>query len=337
MLALTLVVEPGQVAKSLAVTEAEGDDLVGGLRAHGRRLFVVYSVLTSLGIGAIWLLGAQFFDAVIYGFAAISTGGFAPYDGSLAPLGSAGISVMVILVCLLGSFPLVLYHTLYQGKFQRDANVYQVQTLVLGCMFVSLVLGLSMWFMQGMPLAEALYHAPLIAVSAQSTAGFSTMPLSELNSLSKGVLIVAMAVGGGVGSTAGGFKILRLLIFLRVLSVTVSRASLTRSAVLEPRLAGSRLLDGDIREALALILLFVLVVIVSWIAFIAYGNDPFDSLFEVVFATGTVGLSVGITSGELPTFFKSVLCADMLMGRLEILAWLVVIYPRTWIGQRLEV
>ncbi len=336
VLSLTLVVEPGQVAKSLAVTETEGDDLVGGLRAHARRLFVVYSVLTVFGIGVIWLLGAQFFDAVTYGFAAISTGGFAPFDSSLASLGGAGISAGVIIVCLLGSFPLVLYHMLYQGKLRRDANIRQAQMLLLSCLLVALILGSSMWLSQGTPLAESLYHAPLIAISAQSTAGFSTMPLSELNSLSKAVLILAMAVGGGVGSTAGGFKILRLLIFIRMLSMMISRVSLTRSAVLEPRLAGSRLLDGDIREALAMILLFILVIVISWIAFIAYGYDPFDSLFEVVSATGTVGLSVGITSGELPTFLKGVLCADMLMGRLEILAWLVVIYPRTWIGQRLE-
>ncbi len=336
VLSLTLVVEPGQVAKSLAVTETEGDDLVGGLRAHAKRLLVVYSILTGLGICVIWLLGARFFDAVTYGFAAISTGGFAPQDGSLAPFGNAGISAGVVFVCLLGSFPLVLYHTLSQRKFRRDANIHQAHVLVLSCILVSVVLGMSMWLGQGMPLADSLYHAPLIAVSAQSTAGFATMPLSELNSLSKAILIPAMAVGGGVGSTAGGFKILRLLIFLRILSLMVSRASLTRRAVIEPRLAGNRLLDGDIREALAMILLFILVVIVSWIAFIAYGYDPFDSLFEVVSATGTVGLSVGITSAELPTFLKSVLCADMLMGRLEILAWLVLVSPRTWTAQRLE-
>ncbi|HXV80267.1 MAG TPA: potassium transporter TrkG, partial [Candidatus Binatia bacterium] len=262
VLSLTLVIEPGQVAKSLAVTETESNDLVGGLRAHARLILIVYSLLTGLGIGAIWLLGAQFFDAVTYGFAAISTGGFAPYDGSLAGLGSVGTSAGVVLVCLLGAFPLVLYHTLYRRRVRRDANLYQALTLVLSCILVSLALGLSMWLTQGMPLVDSLYHAPLIAVSAQSTAGFSTMPLAELNSFSKAILIVAMAVGGGVGSTAGGFKILRILIFLSVLRMMVSRACLTRSAVVDPRLAGGRLLDGDIREALALILLFILVVTV---------------------------------------------------------------------------
>jgi trk system potassium uptake protein TrkH len=65
------------------------------------------------------------------------------------------------------------------------------------------------------------------------------------------------------------------------------------------------------------------------------GYAPLDSLFEVVSATGTVGLSSGITGPELPTLLKGVICADMLMGRLEIVAWLVVLNPGTWIGRRL--
>ena len=57
---------------------------------------------------------------------------------------------------------------------------------------------------------------------------------------------------------------------------------------------------------------------------------------EVVSATGTVGLSTGITSADLPAMLKGVLCVDMLMGRLEIIAWMVLIYRSTWFGRRME-
>ena len=84
-----------------------------------------------------------------------------------------------------------------------------------------------------------------------------------------------------------------------------------------------------------IIILFVLVIIISWLPFVFMGYDPLDSLFEVVSATGTVGLSAGVTSLALPGLLKGILCADMLLGRLEILAWLVVVYPGTWMGRRL--
>ncbi len=66
------------------------------------------------------------------------------------------------------------------------------------------------------------------------------------------------------------------------------------------------------------------------------GYDPLDALFDVVSATGTVGLSCGVVGPELPVVLKAVLCANMLMGRLEILVWLVILYPRTWFGNRVE-
>jgi trk system potassium uptake protein TrkH len=70
--------------------------------------------------------------------------------------------------------------------------------------------------------------------------------------------------------------------------------------------------------------------------FVAAGHAPLDSLFEVVSAVGTVGLSTGITGPALGDGLKLLLCADMLMGRLEIVAVLVLLYPPTWIARRVE-
>ena len=161
------------------------------------------------------------------------------------------------------------------------------------------------------------------------------MPCGQLDAGSKLVLIFSMLVGGGAGSTAGGFKLLRLLIAASVFRLILLRTCLPKHAVIEPRLAGRRLQDEEIHAALLLIVLFVAVVALSWLPFVAMGYGPLDSLFEVVSATGTVGLSVGLTSATLPPLLKGILCIDMLMGRLEIMAWLVMLYPGTWFGRRM--
>ena len=145
-----------------------------------------------------------------------------------------------------------------------------------------------------------------------------------------------MLIGGGTGSTAGGFKILRLLIFIRLLQMIIVRFCVPRHTVIEPRIHGERIDDEQIREAMTFIILFGIVIFASWFPFVAMGYDPLDSLFEVVSATGTAGLSVGITSSDLPELLKIILCVDMLLGRLEILAWLVLVNPGTWIGRRSE-
>ena len=335
VLSLALVMQPGPLAKGLAITEAETDDLVGGTRAHAQRALKVYGVLTALGIIGSLAVGLGFFDAVLYTFAAVSTGGFAPHDGSLAAFGWPA-QVWITLLCLAGAIPLAFYYRMLKKKRRVAVDFLQLRAVVIASLVVSLAVGAAMRLSAGMAWPQVLHHAPLLAFSAQTTAGFSSMPCAQLDAGSKLVLIFSMLVGGGAGSTAGGFKLLRLLIAVSVFRLILLRTCLPKHAVIEPRLAGRRLQDEEIRAALLLIVLFVTVVALSWLPFVAMGYSPLDSLFEVASAMGTAGLSVGLTSETLPALLKGILCVDMLMGRLEIIAWFVLLYPGTWFGRRME-
>jgi trk system potassium uptake protein TrkH len=193
-----------------------------------------------------------------------------------------------------------------------------------------------LWYQDGLEWTAALQHAALNALSAQSTAGFASMDISNLGDGSKLTLIFAMGVGGSIGSTAGGIKILRLLIVFRLLYLVVQRAGAPSNAVAEARLGGRRIEPDEIQSALSLIVLFVFIIVLSWMPFLAMGHEPLNSLFEVVSALGTAGISAGVTSAELHPFLKGILCADMLLGRLEIIVWLVFLYPGTWFGKRRE-
>jgi trk system potassium uptake protein TrkH len=144
------------------------------------------------------------------------------------------------------------------------------------------------------------------------------------------VLILSMVTGAGVGSTAGGIKLLRILILIRVIQIALLRVQLPRHAVLEPELGGRTLKPGQVQYALVVALLFLLVIICSWLPFIVAGYPPLDALFEVVSATATVGLSTGIAVPELDPLLKGLLTLDMFAGRVEIVALLVLLYPGTW-------
>lgn len=336
VLSLAILVHPGLTAKTLAGTDEHEEDLAGGTRAHARRVLLSYGGLTVLGIGVLWLLGGDFFHAVLYTFSAVSTGGFSPHDLSLKEYGGWPLQWAVTLLCLAASISLTLYYNACRKGPRLLYEDLQLRALLLTGLLVIALLMLCL-AADGMAWSKALHHGPLLALSAQTTAGFSTLDPRSLDSASKGILICSMAIGGGIGSTAGGFKILRLLILVRLLHVTIVRTCLPPHAVLDPYLGKRRLQDKEIQEALGIILLFIAVVLCSWLPFLVMGYDPLDALFEVVSATGTVGLSAGITGPDLPWFLKGVLGADMLMGRLEIVAWIVLFYPKTWIGKRAEV
>ena len=129
-------------------------------------------------------------------------------------------------------------------------------------------------------------------------------------------------------------KVLRLIILFRAAQLMLRRTATQPHAVSDLYLGEQKLAADDVNRVLLLILLYIVIVVLSWLPFVVAGYDPLDSLFEVISACGTVGLSSGISRPELASLLKAVLCFDMLAGRVEIIALLVVLYPRNWFGRR---
>ena len=329
---LALIVRPGVSARKLSDMDLP-DDLAGGTRAHARRVLIVYAILT-VGSLLLWVvLGGAPLQGLLYTLSAVSTGGFAPTSGSFADLAGLRLAWTVTLATLAGALPLALYYRASRKGWREFLYSLEVRTLLAAGMGITLLLGANLW-LRGMDLSGVLRHAPLMALSAQTTSGFSSLTAGDLDAASKAILIVAMATGGSVGSTAGGFKILRLLILFGLFYRYLKTLSMPPDAVVDQRLGKRRIDAEEIHEALMIILIFIGVVFISWFMFLAYGYPALDGLFEVVSATGTVGLSSGLTQAGLPVPLKLTLCADMLMGRLEFLAWLVFFYHRTWFGRK---
>jgi trk system potassium uptake protein TrkH len=335
ILFVATMVRPGLAAKRIGDLEDYEDDLIGSTKTHARRVIIVYSIMTGFGIIILGLLGAGWFNGIVYTLAAVSTGGFSPHNTSLAGLNSTWLQGMVILLSVAGAIPLVLYFRSFREGGKVLIRDRQLQGILLAGLAVTLLMAFFLT-RDGYSWIQALRHGVLNAFSAQSTAGFSTLDISQLNAGAKLTLIFSMFLGGGVGSTAGGMKILRLLIMGQLLYIFLQRPGMPRQAVAEASLGKRRLETDEIQNALSIVFVFLAFVGISWLIFVGMGHNPLDSLFEVVSAIGTVGLSSGISSPGLHPVLKGVLCADMLLGRLEIIAWLVLFYPWTWIGRRLE-
>ena len=336
ILSVATMIRPGLAAKRIGDLEDYEEDLVGGTRAHARRVLIIYSILTGFGIIALGLLGAGWFNSVIYSLSAVSTGGFSPHNASLAGFSSQWLQAMVILLSMAGAIPLVLYFRSFKEGGRVLIRDRQLQGLIISGVVTALLVAWFLFNQDGFGWIQALRHGALNAFSAHTTAGFSTLDISQINAGAKLTLIFSMFIGGAAGSTAGGIKILRLLILVQLLYIFLQRAGMPKQAVAEASLGRRRLETDEIQNALSIVFIFVTFIAISWLVFVGMGHNPLDSLFEVVSAIGTVGLSTGIAAPELHPILKGVLCADMLLGRLEIIAWLVLFYPRTWIGRRLE-
>jgi trk system potassium uptake protein TrkH len=314
-----------------------GEAMVTTARSYARHILFIYLILTAAGFALLWLLLGDAMIAGLHILAGVSTGGFSPYSNNLAGLDTWTTRFCVMMFALCGAVPLIAYYRLSQRGWRAIAADVEVRALLVAVGLITLSLAVIMQLQADADRTETLLHAILLGISAQTGTGFSSLAVGELGDASKLVLIFSMFVGGGVGSTTGGIKLLRLLILLRLMQLTLRRTALSEHAVMRTKLGGRTLENEDLERALLLILLFAGTIAVSWLIFVAYGYPPLDALFEVVSATATVGLSTGITGSDLHAVLKAVLCIDMLLGRLEIIALLVVLYPHTWFGRRAEV
>lgn len=150
------------------------------------------------------------------------------------------------------------------------------------------------------------------------TAGFNTV---DLNSLSEGggiMTIVLMFIGGSPGSTAGGIKTTTLVVL--IIEAIASARQSSQIAVFKRRLD-----EGVLRQASAIVTIYLLAVIVS--SLVICTIDPFSMkqvLFEVVSAVGTVGLSLGITP-SLSIASKIIIMILMFAGRVGGLSFALII------------
>ena len=336
VLSVALLMGHHAAARRLAEPVESGEVFITTARTHARHVLIVYLSLTLLGLALVWPLSGDSFTALLHVLAAVSTGGFSSFNNSLAGLGPAA-AIAVMGIALLGAVSLPLYWSTFHAGWAAGMRMLfadiELRTLLLGCLLTGGLLGGLAWLHDTV---TPWYHGLMMGFSAQTTTGFASLPVIEMDPVSKLVMIMSMLVGGSVGSSAGGFKLLRLVIFIRMLQLIIRRSAMPPHAVAEPYLGGHKLETDDMLRALQLILLFVGIMVLSWLPFVWFGYDPLDALFEVASACGTVGLSTGITRPELEPALKAVLCFDMLAGRLEIIALLVVLYPHNWIGRREE-
>lgn len=139
VLSLSMIVRPGMSALRLSSLDAP-DDLVGGTRAHARRVFQVYCVLTCCGLLAWLLLGGRPLQGLFYVLAAVSTGGFAPTDGSFADLSGLRLAWVATLTSISGAIPLALYHNVWRTGWRKLFGNVELRALLAACAVMTCLL-----------------------------------------------------------------------------------------------------------------------------------------------------------------------------------------------------
>jgi trk system potassium uptake protein TrkH len=348
----------GTAAKKLFRIESPGPDPEGirpTIRQTARRLWMLYAGMTITQIVLLRLTGMGLFDAANHTFTTLATGGFSTRNASIArPESLAAEVVLVVFMVLAGSNFTVLLAFL-KGRWRAalkdtEFRIYLL-CLIVGTIVVTLALvghGEPIVLSNGTELAatggDSLRAAAFTVVSQQTTTGYVTFDFDLWPFAAKAMIIVLMFVGGSAGSTAGGVKVVRIWIALRVLWGEVER--FFRPDVVRPLKVSGQAIDREqklnvVTYVLGTILLLGVGAVVIKALEAGNGDCTFATAATTSLATiCTVGPGldrVGAIQnyGWFTDATKLFLCCLMLIGRLEVFVILVLFHPQFWRGARL--
>ncbi|MDD4749249.1 MAG: TrkH family potassium uptake protein [Methanosarcinaceae archaeon] len=332
VLVLGVLLRPGTTAFRLYRVYLGETRIRPGVITTARLLGRVYLGLTLASFLLLRAGGMSGFDALTHALSAISTGGFSTKAESIAAYPGFLLPCLVGFSSFMGAISFSLYPDLLKnpGKLKKDPQFrYLLKLLGGGTILFALTLlspeAPSSFFFRQLPAAA------FQVVSALTTTGFSTIPLEPVSDASKFFLSILMCIGGSMGSTAGGIKLFRLIVILSLIKMVFFRFFLPREALTPLKVNGNLIEAEEIKTLTSFVLLYLGVLIASAFIFMLFGTGASDALFEVSSALATTGLSVGVTEATLPLFLKLLLCADMLLGRIEIIPLCILLLPQTWI------
>ena len=308
------------------------------IRDTAKVLWAFYIAISATETGLLRLAGMSWYDAICHTFTTMSTGGYSTSSQSVAGWPTPGIQWVIIVFMFVAGVNFGVYQQIILGHRLRAAlkdpelKLYALVTALLTALVFSIVRQAGA--IEGGTEAE-IRGAAFQVVSISTTTGYGTEDFDMWPDVLRLLLVMLMFMGGCAGSTAGGMKVQRVMIFFKA-AVVELRRTINPRGVLVVRI-GDRPLE---REVVANIMAFLAMFFCLWggatFLLTLLGMDLVSAASAAVSNLGNIGPglgSVGPTANyaEVPTPGKWILVVCQLLGRLELYSVMVLLIPRTWV------
>jgi len=330
---------------SAEVTGLGLDKLRPKIGSTARRVLFIYVVLTCACAFLYWLGPMGLYDAVCHSFTTIATGGFSTHTESIAFFHSKYIEYVACLFMIVSSINFSLY---YFMTIRRSHVLFANEEVRVFMAYIALAVAGFMLLFYFAPVPEealaklpegleetfrtALFHVSTVATST----GFSAQ---KFDYVAWGAsfwmpTVVLMAIGACAGSTAGGIKVIRIIICAKSVFNELI-LMLHPRAVLGVRVGKQVVPGSKVRQALAFIFIYILLVVIAMMSYSLLGADVDTALGSSISMLSNVGPATGATGpastfANVPASGKWLMSTYMLIGRLEIFTVLFLLMPNYW-------
>lgn len=298
-----------------------------------KALWYIYASLTVGCALAYWAAGMSVFDAISHSFSTVAIGGFSTHDSSMGFFASPAVEGVAMLFMVLSGINFGLHFLVWRRRnpfhyfLDMEVRTYLavlvgVAALVCTMLYVEPVPGVA-------PLRDGLFQT----ISIATTTGFTTANFSTWPSVAPVLLLLAAFAGGCAGSTAGGIKMIRVLMIYLQGMREVNRL-IHPNGVFPIKLNNAPVSDRLIEAVWSFFSVYVIVFLVMVTLVMLAGDLSFLTAFSAVGAClNNLGPGLGDVASNyqgLPASVKWLLMFTMMLGRLEIFTLLVLLTPAYW-------
>jgi trk system potassium uptake protein TrkH len=299
------------------------------------QLMLVYTGLTLACIAVYGIVGMPALDALAHGFATIATGGFSPSDKSFNKYPPGAVEYAGAFFMFVASLPYIRYVQLVNGTagpLWRDAQVrgyVKILALAIGSVTV------WRWATSGDAFESVFRQSLFNLISIQSSTGFGSGDFASWGGFMLPVAVVIGIFGACSGSSAAGLNVFRVQIAFAALRQHVR--GITMPDRIDPVRYDGRTVDDDVMNSVIMYISgFILIIGMLCIFMTMVGVDLESAFFGVWTSIGNIGYGLGPmvartgTMVDYPDAAKWAMVLAMLLGRLGMLALLVLVLPRFW-------
>ncbi len=297
-----------------------------------KALWYLYLGFTSACALAYYLAGMNAFDAISHAFSTVAIGGFSTHDASIGYFDNPAIEAVAVLFMMFAGINFGLHFAVVSRRslywYLRDP---EFQLYIFGLAVVAVIVCAILFQLGGTdhPLRDGIFQA----VSITTTTGFTTADYSQWPSVAPVLLLLAAFAGGCAGSTAGGIKMIRVLLIYRQGLREIKRL-IHPSGVFPIKLGNHLVPDRVIDAVWSFFSVYVILFLTLLCVFMGLSGEDFLTSFSAVGAClnnlGPGLGSVALNYGELNAPSKWLLVFAMICGRLEIFTLLVLLTPAFW-------
>lgn len=306
--------------------------LVPKLKKTAMFLYIMYIGLTLVQMVLLLCGGLDFFDSLCVSIATAGTGGFGIKNDGFSGY-SSYVQIVVTIFMFLFGVNFKFYFLLLMRKFKDAFLIEEVRWYTILYAASTLLIAVDVLHMMG-GLGESLKHSAFQVATVMTTTGFATTDFNQWPIFSQTVLVILMFLGACAGSTGGGMKISRFIIYIK--SAQKEIATLLHPNSVKKITMDGKVIDHEtIRSANVYLVIYVLLVGISVLLVSLDGFDLVTTVTSVVATFNNIGPGLGIVGpmgnySTLSLMSKLVLIFDMLAGRLEIFPIVVLFFRDTW-------